>query len=50
MIELTYFIYGSAFVVSALIMLYLAKSAFDLATPFKLKHELTLNPKKEQRL
>ena len=43
MIELTYFIYGSAFVVSALIMLYLAKSAFDLATPFKLKDQLTEN-------
>ena len=41
MIELSYLLFGSGFVVAALLMLYLAKAAFDFATPFKLSLQLT---------
>ena len=47
MIELTCFLYSSTFVLSALIVLYLAKSAFDLAAPFRLKDQLTENDNSE---
>ena len=41
MIELGYFLYSTAFVAAAMLMLYIAKSVFDLATPFKLKVQMT---------
>ena len=41
MIELSYFLYGFTYVLSGLAMLYVAKTAFDFATPYKLNVQLT---------
>ena len=41
MIEISFFLYGIAFALSGLAMLYVAKTAFDFATPYKLNVQLT---------